>query len=438
MSSFYGTCSVSCLPIRPKDPVRYLLLTRNPFAQVNTDVTVEHDIHESMEGLWLARTFPIRAEYDGYGSIRAWEDSLSTQVILDAFRFDLVERGTGANQLNDVPTILKDMDFEDLLAAVRQRRVIVRAGHDDYAEEFKEHQEVLQRVDELLRASGETPPEGLLRKPEPKPVIHDGIPTLQRVTDILERHGIKVNDNENHEGVYCTEVSQGVVRIREAGFGHIPSYDMLHRTAALLNDYATVLVAGTEDPAELMVYPRPQKTGDCYLTRDVAEAWDKQHLMVASCMIREDVWQALLKMRSHWHIESVLDGAREAFRAQTDSDYVSKEDHTSATSDNISRALYPGLGHVSPSSHWKILARRARKGEVLPAEQLTGFLDAAAEFMYCRPILAGLRRVWTPFNTFGASDPDRREVGRAANLQSEFYETMSFLARHRSRQGSES
>ena len=63
MGSFDFTCSLSGLGIRAGDPVKYFLLTDNPYEDTQT-VCSPHD-------LYVPRTWPLRAEYNDYGTIEA-------------------------------------------------------------------------------------------------------------------------------------------------------------------------------------------------------------------------------------------------------------------------------------------------------------------------------------------------------------------------------
>ena len=104
MGSFDYTCCVSGLPISDGTPIRYLLLTENPY-----NSPAEHTCY--IDDRWALRTFPLRAEYDDYGSVQIVQEGLLRDIWLEGFKRDLVERGTGDNSCHDVP-VRKDMTFE--------------------------------------------------------------------------------------------------------------------------------------------------------------------------------------------------------------------------------------------------------------------------------------------------------------------------------------
>ncbi len=114
MGSFAYTCAISGLPIGAGDKVRYLLLTKNPFYTEGG-----HNCY--IHGVWFPRTFPLRAEYNDYGSIENIQEGPMRNVILEALQIDLIEQGWGENTCHDVPTT-KDMTFDELLEAVQEGR----------------------------------------------------------------------------------------------------------------------------------------------------------------------------------------------------------------------------------------------------------------------------------------------------------------------------
>jgi hypothetical protein len=99
MGSFASTCCISGLPINNGDAVRWFLLNQSPY---NSPVTCY------IYNLWNPRTWPIKAAYDDYGSIRDWETGPLLDVILEGFQEDLVG--------NEQAT--RGMPFPDLLQAV--------------------------------------------------------------------------------------------------------------------------------------------------------------------------------------------------------------------------------------------------------------------------------------------------------------------------------
>ncbi len=117
MGSFASTCCVSGLPIEAGDDVRYFLLTKNPYDDDNLRCYI-HD-------LFYPRVYPIRAQYNDYGSIENFEKGAAREAFLDGLKLDLVELGWGNNSCHDTSTS-KKMTFEHMLEAAWEGRLSVR------------------------------------------------------------------------------------------------------------------------------------------------------------------------------------------------------------------------------------------------------------------------------------------------------------------------
>src|SRR4051812_23628121 len=104
MGSFSYTCGVSRLPIHAGHKVRYMLLTQNPY----NDST-----KCSPNDWWFPRSFPLRAEYNDYGSVENVEEGVGRELWMEALKIDLVSVGTGDNSIHDVPTS-KNMSWDEL------------------------------------------------------------------------------------------------------------------------------------------------------------------------------------------------------------------------------------------------------------------------------------------------------------------------------------
>lgn len=92
MGSFSSTCCISGLPITYGTPVRWLLLTQNPYW--------DGGFVCYSNGRWVPRTWPIRV-YNDYGSIENWEEGPLLDSIMKGFELDLVEVGVGDNSFHD-------------------------------------------------------------------------------------------------------------------------------------------------------------------------------------------------------------------------------------------------------------------------------------------------------------------------------------------------
>src|ERR1700679_1048029 len=93
MGEFSATCAVSGLPIEEGDDVRIFLLTANPFDEGPC----------TMDGVWVPRTYPLRAAYDMFGGVTDVEEGPQRDVWLEALKLDVVPKGWGRNTCHDLP-----------------------------------------------------------------------------------------------------------------------------------------------------------------------------------------------------------------------------------------------------------------------------------------------------------------------------------------------
>ncbi len=258
MGSFAFTCAVSGFPIEAGDEVRILLLTKNPYTDGEGIVCETH-------GLWFPRTFPLRATYNDYGSVEDVESGPSRDVWLEGLAIDLIERGVGENTVHDVAT-RKGMSFPELLNALREGRVLV-------CRDLGRHE----------RASA---------------TEEKGVPTFVGIEKILTLNTMPLSSGIGQEGFLVDELSYGVVRVRWMGAGTMyqKCEEQLSLLLPFLGEYVTSLVAGQNaGEVELHMDVKPC-TKNFYRLRSLD---DKPPLLVVPAMIREDVWQALLKMKGY-------------------------------------------------------------------------------------------------------------------------------------------
>jgi hypothetical protein len=203
----------------------------------------------------------VSAVYNDYGSIEGYDDkSPAVLSIVEAFKKDLVEVGVGNNCCHDVATS-KGMSFEQILDAVQEERVLV-------TREFRFKESSFRDKDE----------------------IPGGVPTLQRVSKILNDAGFETNQGYGDKGYLVDEIDQGWVRIRPGGFGDKISLDPL---LSLLKDFATVITAGSgnySNRMELQVMPLPPAEGE-YIS--FLDASSKKPCKVFQAMILQEVWDAV-------------------------------------------------------------------------------------------------------------------------------------------------
>lgn len=386
MGSFALTCTVSGLPILAGDPVRFILLTESPY---------KDEIACYSHSIWFPRSFPLRAKYNDYGSVMDFEEGPARDLWLECLKMDLVERGWGDNSFHDVPTT-KDMSFDQLLAALWERRVRVRR-------EFREN----------------TLNIGNTRSTAPK-----GVPTRKRVQRALERAGLPIyggyDNSSNSNGYMVNAVRYGTVRVRWQEFGgeHV---EKLKIAQASLERYATMICAGSGSyahEAELIVGVKPG-------TKDYHGSPGKDPkapLSVESCMIREDVWQALCSIdsqdafsrsslplktirkhaKNYWN--ECVQNVREAKTSSTALGSFGSYLAMSAYDSNNIVGAYCGKNSIPFSvglaTNWrKMLEKYVDFG--LAKQDLELFLDSVAEMIHVQQILRCIRYWWRPSYSCG-------------------------------------
>jgi len=223
------------------------------------------------------RTPPLRAEYNDYGSIGVVhpDDAPIQELWMRGLREDLVQQGQGDNSYHDPPTS-RSMSFEDLLKALRSRRVLVTRAFDHPARNLLKEKRwpgsFRARVESVLRAA----------------------------------LGGQVSDHEA-PGTWCVdEPVPNLARVRygryEGGAEHM---DAQRRALAVVQaaGMAGAIGAGSGRygfSPDLLVFPAPSVPGGEHTFGpqwDMApgQAADKgRPLRVELAMIREDVWQQLI------------------------------------------------------------------------------------------------------------------------------------------------
>lgn len=283
MGCFSFTCAVSGLPIGHGDPVRYMLLTRNPYGE---RACYMHDD-------WFPRTLPIRAKYNDYGSIEDIEEGPLRDLIMEGLQRDLHEQGWGDNSVHDVPVKI-DMTFEKLLEALWEERVKVRRKVDTFWPSVEE-KAANEKLREALAMLGK--PEKEVEPAPPKPfeaTQFRGVPSMRSVESILRAGKVDL------EKFMVNEEEHGSVRVRLKDYGDKKQHIMaLEALEPLLTDYVTVIRAGTGTYShgypQLFCFPNPDADFHGGFTRQEMES--NAPLDVTQMMIREDVWQALLTLK---------------------------------------------------------------------------------------------------------------------------------------------
>lgn len=389
MGSFDFTCCVSGLPIGYGDPVRFLLLTENPYHGPSEHTCYIHD-------RWMPRTFPLCAKYNDYGSVENIELGPAHDIWLDAFKQDLVERGTGDNSCHDVP-VRKDMTLTTgLLEALWEGRLLVtRSGSRDL------------NPDELRKLRKEA------RKRGDDPGLHPGVPTIKRIRAILSGGKLKLSDGDFAKGYLVDLQRSGFVRVRWGEFG-VPTAHLKAAQDLLSDRFATMVTTGTGNysgTAELIVAPKPLTGNERYNKAFGGNHGRKKHLHVAQAMIREDVWQALCAQEfKHWNktIPTTVDGYRKLARTMWE-DYLrietiedprekllSKLSRESGGRDNIVAALTKNEAAAGLMTHFDLMLARKPEGK-----NLESFLDTVGEMAFIQCVLADTRYQWRPASSAG-------------------------------------
>lgn len=379
MGSFSMTCALSGLPIECGDKVRYYLLTQNPYYE-SGNACHTYDI-------WAPRVYPLRAKYDDYGSVEDVESGAVREAWYTAFDIDMVERGWGDNSCHDVSTA-KRMPFDDLLRAIAEGRVQVQRQVDLHNRFMsKEMKEIFAKVDK--------------DKNKAAPEISKGIPTLERITAVIQSVGLEVF-NGNHspkEMMLDDDEGFGRIRVRQGDFGeaNLDNFAKVEK-AAKAAGYATMLTHGTggysHDRPELLIRPLPNAKGYGFRKGDA-----KSPLYIAHAMIREDVWQAVCKMSVPGFIsgqstaDGYVNGAKEAWKVLSETSIdpylkgISLKNYASA----FGRDLLPFvLGHTAS---FLLVMEQADK---MTQAQIDDFLRTAGEFMFIQHVMATVRIMYRP------------------------------------------
>lgn len=394
MGSFAYTCAVSGLPIEIGDRVRYFLLTKNPYHDGAENTCYVHD-------LWFPRTLPLRASYNDYGSVEEVEAGPARDIWIEGLKRDLIEQGWGDNTVHDVPTS-KEMSFDELLGAVQEGRVSVKRDVDSLFIE-RSRQQTRNLREFLAKAKGLAEADAVdeVGDAEPEETGLAGVPTLTRVTAIIADAGFPLSAGSGDSGFMIDELEYGCVRVRwhngYSGKAGITDAQKLGELLPSLQDYAAMVAAGSgpyAHSADLLIRPKPGTEG--YHGRRERE---RKPLPVGHAMIREDVWQALLKVRMEAvDLEQIRqdvrrEGARrtETMRGDPHERFMSDLDAERNGAPWIFKDTIPftvGLG-----THLELLAE---KGPIPDA-----VLDTVAEFAYITVVLAHCRYQWRPSSSSG-------------------------------------
>ncbi len=332
-----------------------------------------------MESSWVPRTYPLKGKYNDYGAIEDHEVGPVNDSWIRQFQDDLVVKGVGDNQCHDF-AINKTMTFDDLLAAVCGKR-----GRLEVTREPCEGRALTRKIEEYY------------------PPLEDrvGIPSLQSVTKIIIGLGFEVITNGDGEApnMFLVDDEDGSeqIRVRRSGFSEdrrTPNDFTSICKAAKSHGYAAMVTQGN-DGYMVLIHPGIEAKQVRGFNFRSQEATSKIEL----AMVREDVWQAMLKMPifyDSYNPKPSYPALREAafrctkmikvkgdlpwrYRTEDLEKSFSREDEPNGN------GLAAQFEHVVNDYH----------------SELPRFLDVAAEFQYIREILWATRYEWRPSHSSG-------------------------------------
>lgn len=367
MGSFAFTCGVSGLPIEAGDPVRFLMLTKNPYHDGAKNSCYMHD-------LWFPRTLPLKGVYNDYGSVEDVEKGAAQDLWLEGLQIDLIERGIGDNSCHDV-ACKKDMTFNELLEALWEGRVLVEREARLERNLDRELKRLLKDLSPDLRQKLNL---NLEHKEAPTTERPIGIPTMRCIEKIIIDSGRTVSP----ETYLVDELKYGTVRVRWGTYGGT-GVEQLKALLPRLREYACMIRAGDGSyahHAELIIAPKPG-TKDWHGSSDASS---KNPLPVGLIMIREDVWQAMLdgKIEVYEGKTCMLDFAE--VRKRVSEAHAQETEKHSRNEWRMDRSAVPFT--ISIAEHIQLMERKGPLSEE--------FVTLIAEFLFVQAVLGNTRYQW--------------------------------------------
>ncbi|RJR07448.1 hypothetical protein C4588_06900 [Candidatus Parcubacteria bacterium] len=377
---------MSGLSIGAGDSVKYFFLTESPYEKRN--VCYSHD-------LWFPRTWPIRGDYNDYGSIEDYDESSpAVFALIEGLKRDMIELGTGDNSIHDVPT-QKGMPFDETLTAVLEHRIQVQREYNTFSD-WRKNFESATNV-------------SLPTKDEPLPEIPPGLPTLQNVSNIINSAGFSTN--ESNSGFLVDEIEYGWIRVRSSRFVSSPG-ELTSILPLLQKEFAAMITIGSgsyANNAEIQVMPLPQNSRYIHFRHEKNRA--KSPLIINQAMIRSDVWDAILgasnfklareEIQKIW--DQHLDPSPDSKFAVAIKE-LRHNIHNWAAS-LVSRSVIPFT--MGLSEHFDLVVKQHQK-EPFTETQIQEFLDDVAGFACIHEFLGPIRYWWKPSYSCGPQSPDYR------------------------------
>jgi hypothetical protein len=375
MGCFTYTCAISGLPIEAGDKIRAILLTSTPFPEEDGD-------------LWRVRSNALRGTYNDYGSFDLLKSDTAHKVWLEVFKRDLIEVGTGDNTCHDV-AVTKDSSFEELLTALWERRVHVNNRTTDFDMNF-----IMSNVSDALQKLADTDPElaklreemykkglAMLEKKE-----KTSLPMLKHVIDTIKSLGINVHEGQAYPGGsrdlvlvdepdYHGSIRVGVMKDFEDK-SNSKNIELLGRIQAAFPQFPSMIAQATgsyRDGPELTLR-KPFSPDEFHLssTRNL-----ENKSRVHYCMVREDVWKELLKIRVN----------RDHCRNHSD-EYCYCLKGVKALPKEESKGSSFGIYGLLPSFHLKTAVKMGLADKK--------FHEDYMELQYIDLLVNATRRLWNP------------------------------------------
>jgi hypothetical protein len=397
MGSFASTCAVSGLPLEVGDPVRAFLVTQNPYTE-----SLKCYVHD----LWFPRTYGLKAKYNDYGSIEDVEEGPARDLWMEGLQLDLIEKGWGSNQYHDPPA-LKNMSFEALLGAIWEGQVFVKRDTKRLTSEL-----VFGSTEERMKKLGLDTSN--YKRLEFDTTPHPAIPTLHRLMDLLREAKLPLFGEQKGDGYMVEEAKSGFVTVRWSGYEDAATKRALldQAIAVIAPKFAAMIIAGEGSGTinlDVLVAPRHDVvTADGnYGVRMPFKDEEEAPLIVKLAMVREDVWQSLVKMGLELPTGYGEDKSIDVFKAVRDTwnrdCQALSEDKAFIHLDRTSQqgGLFRGRfdpGDVIPftvglGTHWLLMVKKAG---TLDKKQTEEFTKVVAETHFVTHALAMTRYMWRP------------------------------------------
>lgn len=301
MGSFDFTCAVSNMPLHVGDKIRYVMLTKSPYSD---------------EKGWFVRSFPIKAEYNDYGSIENWDSKdPMIKTLMSGFQIDMVEKGVGDNTVHD-RSVKLDMEFSELIERFHQSGLLVVDRYAKQKFDDLKHRARMDAVDAMLEDGKSKPKkdertEAEIRRDyevaECKKDLASGRASLRAVERALLNAGYDIALADKYsaksgKAMHVDVIAHGHCRVRVASYDEGGTHEKVLTTvmAALSPHFSVMLTEGSGrysyGPELQVMTCFKARTKDHEPLRTIHPLKDEsaQFLPCMPAMIHEEVWQSMV------------------------------------------------------------------------------------------------------------------------------------------------